>query len=393
MNTLIELYDERAIENVLGPEMFRPAQVIYLCPSEIAQDKVYHQKLHEYFVHRGLHMKLTFMESSLFKTDKIVAQLERIAASHSDIAVDVTGGTDAALFACGMFCQKNHIPAFTYSRKKNCFFDICFAAFADNVSCSIIYQVEDFFRMTGGSLREGRVDNQVLYKYMDKIEPFFGLYQKHRKTWINDISFFQRISRCEKGITPKLHVQGNYYQKSERGGQIGANETMFHDLERLGFIRNLKIVTGESVEFTFLSQEVRNWLRDVGSFLELYMYKACKDAGIYNDVVSSAIVDWDGTVSHDSISNEIDVVASRGCIPVFISCKACEIKTEALNELAILRDRFGGKGAKAVIATTQFCNAAARHRASQLGIAVIDTEEMEMESIVHRLKVIMKVSE
>ena len=57
---------------------------------------------------------------------------------------------------------------------------------------------------------------------------------------------------------------------------------------------------------------------------------------------------------------------------------------------AILRDRFGGKGAKAAIVTTEVCNAAARHRAAQLGIAVIDLEELKTGQIVHRLKVIMK---
>ena len=84
------------------------------------------------------------------------------------------------------------------------------------------------------------------------------------------------------------------------------------------------------------------------------------------------------------------MVATRGVIPLFISCKACDIKTEALNELAVLRDRFGGKGAKAAIVTTEFCNAAARHRAAQLGIAVIDLEELTGETVEERLKVIMK---
>ena len=32
MNTLIELYDERAIENILAPDMFHPRRIIYLCP-------------------------------------------------------------------------------------------------------------------------------------------------------------------------------------------------------------------------------------------------------------------------------------------------------------------------------------------------------------------------
>ena len=91
-----------------------------------------------------------------------------------------------------------------------------------------------------------------------------------------------------------------------------------------------------------------------------------------------------------SVSNEIDVMAARGVVPLFLSCKTSEIKTEALNELAILRDRFGGKGAKAAIITTEPCNAAARHRAAQLGLAVIDLEELKEDRLVHRLKVIMK---
>ncbi len=128
----------------------------------------------------------------------------------------------------------------------------------------------------------------------------------------------------------------------------------------------------------------------MGSALELYAYKAC---GIppFSMTLSAQPVRWDVEVlGHGSVSNEIDVMAARGVIPLFLSCKACDIKTEALNELAILRDRFGGKGAKAAIVTTEVCNAAARHRAAQLGIAVIDLEELKTGQIVHRLKVIMK---
>jgi len=131
----------------------------------------------------------------------------------------------------------------------------------------------------------------------------------------------------------------------------------------------------------------------VGSVLELYMYKACIDSGVFNDIISSAVVDWDEVEGHANVYNEIDVVASRGVIPLFISCKTCEIKTDALNELAILADRFGGKGAKAVIATTEPCSAAARHRAAQLGIAIIDLEEMQSGKAAQRLQVIMNVRE
>ena len=107
-------------------------------------------------------------------------------------------------------------------------------------------------------------------------------------------------------------------------------------------------------------------------------------------MISSAVVRWDDVLGHGSVSNEIDVMAARGVIPLFLSCKTSDVKTEALNELAILRDRFGGKGAKAAIVTTEPCNSAARHRAAQLGIAVIDLEELSDNQMVQRLKIIMK---
>ena len=178
--------------------------------------------------------------------------------------------------------------------------------------------------------------------------------------------------------------------KGEHGSKNYANEEALKAFEHIGFIEDLAIVPSESVSFRFRDTTVRAWLRDVGSVLELYAYKACIDTGIFNDVISSAVVRWDDTLGHGSVSNEIDVMAARGVIPLFISCKTSDVRTEALNELAILRDRFGGKGAKAAIVTTEPCNAAARHRAAQLGVAVIDLEELSDNQMVQRLKIIMK---
>jgi len=390
MNTLIELYDDRAIENILAPDMFRPQRIIYLCPGEIAQDRSRQEKLKDFFKRRGWNPELIFMEASLFKADRILRQLLTIGEKYPDCALDVTGGSDAALFAAGMFTAQTGVPAFTYSRKKNRFYDISGAAFADNLLCNLAYSVEDFFLMAGGTLLPGRVDNAVLSKYLSDFDPFFDCFLQFRRDWTDIISYIQRVSPSEYGQVPPLSIQGKYTVKGDHGSRNSANEAALQELERIDYIRDLKIVRGESVSFRFRDLNTRAWLRDVGSVLELYTYKACIDTGIFNDVISSAVVRWDDVLGHGSVSNEIDVMAARGVIPLFISCKACDIKTEALNELAILRDRFGGKGAKAAIVTTEPCNAAARHRAAQLGIAVIDLEELKGAQIVQRLKVIMK---
>ena len=390
MKTLIELYDERAIENILAPDMFRPERIVYLCPAELSQDRKRQEKMRAFFHRRGWDPDLVFMEASLFKADRILRQLQAIYEKYPDCAVDVTGGSDAALFAAGMFSCKTGTPAFTYSRKQNRFYDISGAVFADNVTCTLSYSVEEFFLMAGGTLLPGRVDNAILSKYLADFDPFFECFLHFRRDWTDIISYIQRVSPSEYGQEPSLYIQGKYTVKGDHGSRNTVNEDALRELVRIGFIKDLKIVRGESVSFRFLDSNVRTWLRDVGSVLELYSYKACIDSGIFNDVISSAVVRWDEVLGHGSVSNEVDVMAARGVIPLFISCKACDIKTEALNELAILRDRFGGKGAKAAIVTTEPCNAAARHRAAQLGIAVIDLEELKSGQMAQRLKVIMK---
>lgn len=390
METLIELYDERAIENVIGPETFLPERIIYLCPEEVANDKKMQKVYERFFAKRGLDVEIQFVKSNIYKSDKILRQLEYIYQQYPNCVLDVTGGNDAMLFAAGMFCNKTGVPTFTYSRKKNQFYEISNAHFADARPCILEYSVEDFFLMAGGTLRAGRVDNHILGKYMDTFEPFFQIFMKHRKHWVNEVTFFTRISQGHRDEAVSLKVSGNLEQKGEHGKRVHGDVSLLQDLEKIGYISELKMEDDNYVRFEFRDEQIRTWLRDIGSVLELYMYKMCMDTGIFQDVVSSAIVDWDGTRGHDSVSNEIDVVATRGTVPLFISCKACYIKTEALNELAILRDRFGGKGAKAAIVTTEYCNAAARHRAAQLGITVIDLEELKTGDIVERLKVIMK---
>ena len=390
MNTLIELYDERAIENILAPDMFHPRRIIYLCPREVLRDHTRQQKLAAFYRKRGWEPELIFVGTSLFEADRILRQLFTIEEKYPDCAIDVTGGSDAALFAAGMFAARKGVPAFTYSRRKNRFYDISGADFADDLYCDLTYSIEDFFLMAGGTLLPGRVDNHILSQYLPYFHPFFSCFLRFRHEWPTIISYIQRISPAEYGQIPPLDITGSYTVKGERGSRNSANEDALQELAQIGFIQDLTIIPDQQVSFRFRDVHTRAWLRDVGSVLELYTYKACVDAAIFHDVISSAVVRWDDVLGHGSVLNEIDVMAARGVIPLFLSCKACDIKTEALNELAILRDRFGGKGAKAVIVTTESCNAAARHRAAQLGIAVIDLEELKTGQLVHRLKVIMK---
>ena len=388
VKTLVELFDERPLENVLGVEIFHPEQVIYVCPEGLP--KRAEKQLAEYFAHRGISTRIRFLYVNIYDTQEILQLFRAVLAEHPDAAMDITGGTDAVLFAAGLACSEAQIPVLTYSRTQNRFYNIQNAPSMHGYSCDIVFSVEDCFKMAGGSMRKGRVDNSILSRYMEDIDPFFSVFLKYCRKWDRIVTYIQRVSAAKEDGTYSLHVCGDYEVKGEHGARLTAPEEALKDLEKIRLISGLKIVPEESVEFYFRDPQVRAWLRDVGSVLELYVYKACLDSGLFNDVRTSAVVDWDGDERDNAVSNELDVMCTRGITPVFISCKTCMLRTEALNELAVLRDRFGGEIARAAIVTAEPAGASARNRAAELNIRIIDLNDLEDGAIGQSIHSLMK---
>ncbi len=386
VRTLVELYDERPLENVLGVEIFHPEQVIYVCP-EGTTSRNAKKQLKQYFLHRGIRSPLRFLHVNVFDTRAVLKLFRKILSQYPDAVLDITGGTDAVLFAAGLACAEAKIPVVTYSRTRNRFYSIQHAPFAHDISCDISLSVEDCFLMAGGSMRKGRVDNNILFRYMEYFDPFFAVFLNHRTQWDKIINYIQRISPAREDGSYSLSVHGDYTVKGEHGAKLSAPVDALHALEQIRMITDLKIAPEELVSFSFLDSQVRSWLRDVGSVLELYVYKACLDSGLFDDVRTSAVVDWNSDEKSNAVSNELDVMCTRGITPVFISCKTCMIRTEALNELAILRDRFGGEMARAAIVTAEPAGASARNRAAELNIRVIDLNDLKEDpgQSIHRL--------
>lgn len=389
MKTLIELYDERPLENVLSTEVFSPERTVFICPPEVGRDTRLQQKLREYFAHRGVQAELEFVTASLLDASAVAKHLREVVARYSDCALDIAGGTDAALFAAGLLCANVDIPVFTYSRKRNTFFDIRGAAFARDLPCQVRLRVEDCFLMAGGAMRTGRVDNAVLARYAELIPQLYLIYMKYRRQWNGIVTYIQRISQGQE-VHPTLLAQGAYQVKAPQGGRVQANPDALRDMQSAGLIDDLSISEQEGVRFSFRDAQVRAWLRDVGSALELHIYQSCRALGVFDDVRTSVVVDWQGGNQPDAVTNEIDVMATCGVRPIFISCKTCDVKTEALNELAILRDRFGGQIARAAIVTAERGRAPMRHRAMELGIDVIDLEDLQGPDLARRLKALSR---
>jgi len=383
MKTLIELYDESPFENVIGTEVFRPEETIFICPPEVAANESLKASLIKYFKHRGCKVKLTFTPVSLLDASKVTQRLKQVLSTHDDCAIDIAGGTDAALFAAG--AASGEFPVYTYSRKKNTFYEIRNAPFARNLPCTVRLDVRSCFLMAGGNLLPGREDNEILRQKLTQIDRLYSVFSEYRTVWNRQIGYIQKISSSEEG---EMKAEGSLTEKCDHGS-VTANKGLFAALEKAGLILDLAI-TSARISFRFPDKTVRFWLRDIGAVLEHHVYRACLEAGCFDDVVLSAVVNWqNGTNQRDGVTNEIDVMAVHGIRPVFISCKTSEIRTEALNELSILRDRFGGKYARAIVVTSKSISdnyTPMHNRAAQLGIEVLEWEDLQMDNLVSVLR-------
>ena len=376
MRTLIELYDERPLDNVLSAEMFRPERTVYICPREVARDPNRRESLERYFKSRGVDTACEFLEADMLDPLEVSALLRASWKRYPDAAIDISGGTDSALFAAGLASSEPEASVFTYSRKKNRFFEIMNAPFAHDTPCTVHLKCADCFLMAGGEMLPGREDNTRLSGAMEAAMALWGVYIRFRQQWHKIVTYIQRISQ---GREADNTAEGEETVKGDRG-MVTADKNCLQALENAGLIVDLCMEAGR-VFFRFRDDLVRFWLRDVGSALELCVYTACARSGFFDDVCLSAVVNWHyGPKGGGSVTNEIDVMAVQNVRPVFISCKATDIKTEALNELKILRDRFGGEGSFAAIITTSMTgknDLAMRNRAQELGIRVFSLRNAE----------------
>ena len=176
------------------------------------------------------------------------------------------------------------------------------------------------------------------------------------------------------------------------------DRAIFRDLSEKRLIENLRITPNE-VTFGCKNQIVKTCILKVGTLLEYYISCACaqmKDNSgerYFGDVKTGVFIDWDGKKTRDDVENEIDVLCTRGMIPVFISCKSGFVDSDELYKLSSVADRFGGKYARKILCVIDLDRHGTsadsiRARAKDMGIKLIEKlEDMSLSELQKKLKI------
>lgn len=396
MKTIIELFDESPILNVLASAVFKPEKVIFF-GADLEHEVESRNDYARFFKHRGEDIKMEYASTDIENIDCVESTLSEIISANPDCVVDVTGGSDIALLAAGMAAVKLDIPLIAYNSKTKKYANI--SGFPLAIETDIFGQLdcEDFFNASGGSL----IDSEDFSEHKNDFELFWrkvlkiwNVYLEHMDSWATHVQYLQKVSPSADPTGKfQLHIKA---PKSVRvnGKTLDRNDDILRELNFCGGITGLKFHENGDAEFLYCDINFRRYLTDVGAFLELFIHACAMNTKRFSSVRSRVKYNWeysrvrrDRSTIFRPASNEIDVIAINGIEPLFISCKTCAPDMKYIDEIYPQAMRMSGGEGHAVFACTHpiDIDMPVYNKAKALGVYIIDGDDIKNRLVTERL--------
>ena len=106
-------------------------------------------------------------------------------------------------------------------------------------------------------------------------------------------------------------------------------------------------------------------------------------------IIHGAIIDWVVDDGIDKAGNEIDVLLNMKSRPISISCKLTDPDIESINEILVNTRRISGRKGKGILVAFSDMkknNSSTFIRAKNLGIGVIDKQDILSDNFSERLE-------
>lgn len=354
MKTLIELFDDCQIENIVTGLKFLPEKIIFVGFKEtMKRNKT--EALERLFSLKKIQIEFEYEVVGRYNYNDIVNKLNLIIDKNEDCCFDLTGGKELVLVAMGEVASKRNIPMIQMNIKTGELIPVKYEGPSPkNTNPSL--SIEESIILNGGSIIHGGTDYnwQLTDDFVKDIRLVWNINKEDSRLWNKQSRVFSVLDKAGK-------VDDDYSTFVDRK-KLPTDELFFDD----GIINNLKEngllkmfdVSEDAVRFKFKNNQVKELISKAGNTLELYLYSIMQNIpSLYNDIDISVIIDWDGVI-HDQRNsvkdtrNEIDILATKNLIPIFISCKNGEVHKEALYELNSVAERFGGEYSKKFLFAT-----------------------------------------
>ncbi len=384
--TIIELYDDEEIYNVLAATEFKPQNVVFIGAGKLRSKKT-RNNISACFDALSLRVNCIFNYADMLNLESVMGVLRSTVKKFPDCAIDITGGCETALVAVGMLAKEMNIPLFRYDGRNRCYKPIWGCSWCDDIPSSPSFNLDAILALSGSVMKShGHLALNTVDSETEKdIFRVWGIYKSNHRAWHRSVAYLQQISKDLEGNNLHVNAAAVVYNGTKISG---ADSEVMRLLSESGIILNYKN-DGKRISFDYKNKLMRSCLIDIGICLELYVFAVAHSMDTYSDIQISAVIDWDGILNAKvNTINEIDVVLVRGFVPIFISCKSGTVNVTTLNEIKTLAVQFGGKYARPVLVTMSDIRTRDKflyQRAADMGVTIIDRTDLVNERLSKRL--------
>lgn len=392
MKTIIELFDQDPMENLLSVVVFQPEHVSYICDKATMNNKK-KQSVYRLLKSRGLKTTVNFYVVDTSDLQSIFSVFQKALDEHEDCVFDFTGGKHLVLLAAGIFCREKKIPGYYIDLQRGYFVNV-FGCEKLKSSFSLPAFSVDEILMALGALSVGHGHFQLEEYEEDSDQDILNAWkiiQENQKEWADLVAYLQYVTKSSAEQENGLTVYAPAVLRVHENLLLKCNIQIMQELLKAGIVKNLYSENG-NVCFQYKNALLKRCLTDYGVWLELYSFASARALNFFHDVQTSVLVDWDGKRNDIANTvNEIDLILVKGIIPLFVSCKMGRPDALDLDEIRLLSEKFGGSLAKAVMITAvdMSYNPKLYQRAKDMGIYVIDSNDVYSGQLANQLKAIV----
>ena len=357
--TLIELYDKARIENIAGALLARADKLVLVGnqKNEMERNKSLYEEM---LMDRGRKTEVCCISVNRNNLQNIIEKLSEVVEANNDCIFDLTGGDDLFLVAAGVLIEryKDKVKCHRFNLKNSTVIDC--DADGNTVSVeSFDVSIEENIRLYGGRILDHGYKFTFNEEFNRDAKAIWDIAKEDLRYWnLCSLTLKDIIEYCksESSLCVSYSIAEITDMLRRRNASYGLSKAFLQKLEARGLINSLRY--DDDVFFVFKNEAVMEVLSVPGKMLEVAVASKLseikdKDGNrLYNDIRVGVMIDWSSASEDSPTLNEIDVLAMKDAIPIFISCKSGIFDADELYKLQAVSMRFGQKYAKSVIVYT-----------------------------------------
>lgn len=364
VDILINQLDNHNGANILATKKFNPREVLFIYDKSKIDLINTVENYYKNYLSSIKFNKVLIEEGNIALLNKIINE-----SKDKNLLINLTGGSRINSLMLLNISKDNSIKSIYIDVKnKNLYiFDKDIEIIKEEYEDM---QLEKIIKASGGTLLSDSSDlsNKEDLIYLTKsIYKNLDLWHKYKQK-LYDANIF--IHHYEDSKTVTIKVQLLLEEEKNLINKI------LKRLREMGGVDYSQISDGE-ITVNFKNEYLKSFIFKSGTWLEIATNIMIREIKEIDEVKSGVMFLWND--KSNIVKNELDVIAVKDAIPIFISCKDSDkYNEEALNELDVYSKQIGGNRAfKILVATKEPIKLAVKERAKEMGINLIIFDGIE----------------